>query len=80
MRRRLTAVEWQSLCEHADGRRAAGAAWHDIEDEAAAAGVCEDDIAEFQGRHRKWSRREQKQVAAVQEVPADLSKIGRAHV
>lgn len=76
MRRRLTAVEWQSLCEHADGRRAAGAAWHDIEDEAAAAGVCEDDIAEFQGRHRKWSRREQKQVAAVQEVPADLSSSG----
>lgn len=76
MTRRLTTVEWQSLCEHADGRRAAGSAWHDIEEEAAAAGVCEADIAEMQKRHRQWARREQKLAAAVQELPAELPSGG----
>lgn len=60
MKRRLTAVEWESLCEHADGRRAAGMPWHEIEDAAAAAGVCEEDIAEMQSRHRRWARKERK--------------------
>lgn len=72
MKRRLEAVEWQSLCEHADGRRAAGAAWHDIEEEAAAAGVCEEDLAEMQSRHRRWARREQKLAASTVELPAEL--------
>lgn len=76
MRRRLTDVEWQSVCEHADGRRAAGAAWHDIEDEAAEAGVCEADITEMQGRHRQWARREQKLAAAGLELPAELAACG----
>ena len=72
MKRRLTAVEWQSLCEHADGRREAGAAWHVIEEEAAAAGVCEEDLAELQVRHRQWIRGEQKRTAAAEELPAEL--------
>lgn len=68
MKRRLTSVEWESICEHAEGRRAAGAAWHEIGEELAASGVTEEDLDALERKHRRWARRETKRTASATEL------------